>query len=242
VATVCGRDPRHRIAGRLDAPAAEALRLYAPVADEIGAREVHVDDARFDLLVPGTLVAVDLERAMRAMAWRLLRRFGWRDDDLVYVPNLRNAQTGGPPARPPATALVVERTGHLGNDGETYGADVGPAHFFEVGEGGDAVLARLFVTVPAATVTAAVDALQSWLSRAEPVAAGLERLDGDRFRAGLLWRTRGPLVAEAERLGLTGVETRRIGAGAENLVETATAADGTALWLRRGADPLSPPE
>jgi hypothetical protein len=95
------------------------------------------------------------------------------------------------------------------------------------------------VTVPATTVTEALDALRPWLTRVEPAALGLDRADG-HFRAGLLWPAEGDLAAEAARLGLAPVETTRIEAGADHLIEIATTADGTSLWLRRDADPISP--
>lgn len=136
---------------RGDGSAAEALRRCAPLADELGAAAIDVDGSQVDLLIPGELVDVDLEHAMRALAWRLLRRFGWPDDDLVYARHLRSAQTTGPPSGPPVRSLRIERAGQAGNDGETHGADVGPARFFGIGADEDQVLARLFGTVPAAT-------------------------------------------------------------------------------------------
>lgn len=223
---------------RGDGSAVEALRRYAAPADEIGASGVDADDTRVDLLVPGDLVAVDLEHAMRALAGRLLRRFGWADDDLLYASNLRSAQTADPPSGPPATALLVERADqYLGHEGETHGLDVAPARTLEVAAAGP--LARLFVTVPATTVTEALDALEPWLARTEPAALGLDRADG-HFRAGLLWPARGDLATETARLGLAPVDTTRIEAGTDHLIEIATTADGTGLWLRRDADPISP--
>jgi hypothetical protein len=216
--------------------AAAALRRYAALADELGADGLDVDAGRADLLLSGALVAVDEERAMHAMAGRLLHRFGWRSEDFVYSPNVRYAETVAAPPGPPASRLVIDRAGqYLGWEGETHGTGLTPDRTLDIEPAETEVVGRLFVAVAADTITGTVSALEPWLSRAEPAAAGV-----DRGRAALLFRARGGLMAEAARLGLGPVGTARIEADAEHVIETATAADGTVLWLRRGADPVSP--
>jgi hypothetical protein len=218
------------------ATAAETLRRYAPLADEIGANGVDVDGERADLLLSAALVAANEERAMHAMAGPLLHRFGWRDQDFVYLRNVRYAETDGSPSGPPATRLVIDRAGQdLGWEGATHGIGLAPGRTLEIGPAEADVVARLFVTVPAATIAGTVRALGPWLARAEPAA-----LSVDPGRAALLYLARAGLRAEAEMLGLGTFETGRIEGDAEHVIETATAADGTTLWLRRGRDPVSP--
>ncbi len=218
------------------ANAAETLRRYAPIADEIGAYGVDVDDERADLLLSGALVAVNEESAMHSMAHRLLHRFGWREQDFVYAPNVRYAETVASPSGPPATRLVIDRAGqYLGWEGETHGTGLTPDRTLEIGPAEADVVARLFVTAPAATITETVEALDPWFARVEPAA-----LSVGYGHAALLYSVRADLRSEAERLSLGPVETARIEADADHVIESATAADGTTLWLRRGTDPISP--
>jgi hypothetical protein len=218
------------------ASAVETLRRYAPLADEIGADGVDVDVRRADLPLSDALVAVNEERAMHAMAHRLLRRFGWREQDFGYSRNVRYAETTASPARPPATRLVIDRADQdLGWEGETHGAGLTPDRTLEIRPAEADVVARLFVTVPAATIAGTAEALEPWLARVEPAA-----LSVDPGRAALLYLARADLRTEAEMLGLGRVETGRIEADANHVIETATAAGGTTLWLRRGKDPISP--
>lgn len=218
------------------ASAAETLRRYAPLGDEIGADGVDVDAERADLLLSGALVAVNEERAMHALAHRLLHRFGWREQDFSYARNVRSAETVGPPSGPPATRLVIDRADqYLGWEGETHGTGLVPDRTLEIGPAEEEVVARLFVTVPAGTLAATAAALRPWLARVEPAA-----LSVDRGRAALLYLARADLRSEADLLDLGPVRTDRIEADADHVIETATAADGTTLWLRRGKDPISP--
>ncbi|SCG78864.1 hypothetical protein [Micromonospora humi] len=220
---------------RGDASAAETLRRYAPLADEVGADGMDVDVERADLLLSGWRVAVNEERAMRDLAQPLLRRFGWQEQDLGYSPNVRYAETLGPPSDPPATRLVVDRADQeMGWEGATHGTGLTPDRALEIAPADADVVARLFVVVPAATIVGTAEALTPWLARVEPAAVGV-----DPGRAALSYLARGDLRAEAERLGLGPVETGRIEADADHVIETATAADGTTLWLRRGDDPVS---
>ncbi len=76
-------------------------------------------------------------------------------------------------------------------------------------------------------------ALEPWLPRVEPSGAGV-----DPGGAALVYVAHGGLRTEAERLGPGPVETGRIEGDADHVIETATAADGTTLWLRCGADPV----
>ncbi|WP_039905845.1 hypothetical protein [Micromonospora lupini] len=217
------------------ANAADTLRRHAPLADEIGADAMDVDVERADLLLSGALVAVNEERAMAGMAFRLLDRFGWREQDFCYSPNVRYAETLEPPSGPPANRLVIQRADQeLGWEGATHGSGLTPDRHLEIEPAEGDVVARLFVTVPAATIAGTVEALEPWLARVEPAAVGV-----DRGRVALLFLACADLRTEAERLGLGPVETDRIEADADHVIETATAADGTTLWLRRGADPVS---
>ncbi|WP_051723956.1 hypothetical protein [Micromonospora chokoriensis] len=217
------------------ANAADTLRRYAPLAEEIGADGVDVDVERADLLLSGSLVAVNEERAMHAMAHRLLHRFGWREQDFGYMRNVRYAETSAPPSGPPATRLVIDRADQeLGWEGATHGTGLTPDRNLEIEPAKADVVARLFVSVPATTIARTVEALDPWLARVEPAAVGV-----DPGRAALLFLARADLRTEAERLGLGRVETGRIEADADHVIETATAADGTTLWLRRGTDPVS---
>jgi len=216
------------------ASAIETLRRYAPLADEIGADGIDVDDERADLLLSGSLVAVSEARAMHAMARPLLHRFGWTERDFVYSPNVRYAETLGPPSGLPATRLVIDRAGQeMGWEGATHGTGRTPDRNLDIGPAETDVVGRLFVTVPATTIAGTVAALEPWLPRVEPSGACV-----DPGRAALLYVTRGGLRTEAERLGLGPVETGRIEGDADHVIETATAADGTTLWLRRGTDPV----
>jgi hypothetical protein len=218
------------------ANAAETLRRYAPLADEIGADGVDVDVERADLSLSGALVAVNEERAMHAMAYRLLHRFGWREQDFGYWRNVRYAETTASPSRPPATHLVIDRAGqYLGWEGETHGTGLTPDRTLEIRPAEADVVARLFVAVPAATIAGTAEALEPWLARVEPAALGV-----DPGRAALVYLARADLRTESERLGLGPVETGRIEADADHVIETAMTADGTTLWLRRGKDPVSP--
>ncbi|MCO1593679.1 hypothetical protein M8C17_00670 [Micromonospora sp. RHAY321] len=218
------------------ANATETLRRYAPLADEIGADGIDVDVERADLLLSGSLVAVNEERAMHAMAHRLLHRFGWREQDFVYSRNVRYAETLEAPSGPPATRLMIDRADqYLGWEGATHGAGLTPDRRLEIGPAEVDVVARLFVTVPATTIAGTVEALEPWLARIEPAAVSV-----NPGRAALLYLARADLPTEAQMLGLGPVETGRIEADADHLIETATSADGTTLWLRRGKDPLSP--
>ncbi|WP_255608332.1 hypothetical protein [Micromonospora sp. PLK6-60] len=218
------------------ADAAETLRRYAPLADEIGADGMDVDVERADLLLSGWRVAGNEERAMHDLAHPLLRRFGWREQDFGYSPNVRYAETMGPPSGPPATRLVIDRASQeMGWEGETHGTGLTPDRTLEIEPAEDEVVARLFVAVPATTIAGTVAALAPWLARVEPAAVGV-----DPGRAALSYLARGDLRAEAERLGLGPVETGRIEGDADHVIETATATDGTTLWLRRGTDPVSP--
>jgi hypothetical protein len=218
------------------ANAAETLRRYALLADEIGASGIDVDSERADLQLSAALVAVNEEQAMHAMAGRLLHRFGWREQDLVYSRNVRYAETDAAPSHPPATRLVIDRAGQdLGWEGTTHGTGLVPDRTLEINPAETQVVARLFVTVPAATIAATVEALGPWLARVEPTA-----LSVDPGRAALVYLARADLRTEAELLGLGPIETGRIEADADHVIEIATAADGTALWLRRGKDPISP--
>lgn len=215
---------------------AETLRRYAPLADELGADGMDVDIERADLLLSGWRVAVNEERAMHDLASGLLRRFGWREQDFVYSSNVRYAETLVPPSEPPATRLVVDRASQeLGWEGATHGTDLTPDRTLEIEPGETEVVARLFVAVPATTFAGTVAALEPWLARVGAAAVGV-----DRGRGALLYVARADLRAEAEKLDLGPVETGRIEADADHVIETATAADGTTLWLRRGTDPLSP--
>ncbi|MGK5740017.1 hypothetical protein [Micromonospora sp. URMC 103] len=217
------------------ANAADTLRRYAPLADEIGADGIDVDVERADLLLSGYRVAVNEERAMHAMAHPLLHRFGWREQDFGYSPNVRYAETNVPPSGPPATRLVIDRADQeLGWEGASHGTGLTPDRTLEIGPTEGDVVARLFVAVPATTIAGTVEALEPWLSRVEPAAVGV-----DPGRAALVFLARADLRTEAERLGLGPVETGRIEADAEHVIETATATAGTTLWLRRGTDPVS---
>ncbi|GIE83060.1 hypothetical protein Aph02nite_90100 [Actinoplanes philippinensis] len=223
---------------RLDRGTADVVatvRRYAPIADEIGADGIDVDAGRADLLLSSTLVAAGEERAMHAMAGRLLRRFGWAEGDFAYHRNVRYAETCVAPSGPPAVRLVIDRAGQeLGWEGAVHGTGLGPGRSLDIEPARDDLVARLFVTVPAATITGGAAALEPWLARVDPAAVSV-----DRGRAALLYRARAGLTAEAERLGLDVVGAGRIEGGAGHVIETATAADGTVLWLRRGADPVS---
>ncbi|WP_018586698.1 hypothetical protein [Salinispora arenicola] len=215
--------------------AIEALRRYAPLADEIGADGFDVDGERAYLLLSGSLVAVSEARAMHAMARPLLHRFGWREQDFVYSPNVRYAETLGPPPGPPATRLVIDRADQeMGWEGATHGIGLLPDRTLEIEPAETDVVGRLFVTVQATTITGTVEALEPWLARVEPAGACV-----DPGRAALLYVIHADLQAEVERLGLGHVETSRIEADADHVIETATTADGTALWLRRGSDPVN---
>lgn len=220
---------------RGSANAADTLRRYAPLADEVGADGMDVDVERADLLLSGALVAVNEERAMHAMAHPLLHRFGWRAQDFLYSPNVRYAETLVPPSGPPANRLVIDRADQdLGWEGATHGTGLTPDRTLEIGPAEADVVARLFVRVPATTIAGTVEALEPWLARVEPAAVGV-----DPGRAALSFLARADLRTEAERLGLGPIETSRIEADADHVIETATAADGTNLWLRRGTDPVS---
>ncbi|MCF0093856.1 hypothetical protein B0E54_02696 [Micromonospora sp. MH99] len=217
------------------ATAADTLRRYAPLADEIGADGIDVDVDRADLLLSGYRVAGNEERAMHALAQRLLHRFGWRDQDFSYARNVRYAETDVPPSGPPATHLVIDRADQdLGWEGATHGSGLTPDRTLDIGPTEAEVVARLFVTVPADTIAGSAQALGPWLARVEPAAVSV-----DPGRAALLYLARADLRTEAERLGMGPVETGRIEADAEHVIETATATDGTTLWLRRGTDPVS---
>ncbi|MET8253951.1 hypothetical protein [Micromonospora sp. NPDC005197] len=216
--------------------ATDALRRYAPLADEIGADGIDVDVDRADLLLSGYRVAGNEERAMHALAQPLLHRLGWREQDFTYSRNVRYAETVVPPSGPPATRLVIDRADQdLGWEGATHGSGLTPDRTLDIGPAEADVVARLFVTVPAATIAGSVQALGPWLARVEPAAVSV-----DPGRAALLYLARADLRTEAERLGMGPVETGRIEADTEYVIETATATDGTTLWLRRGTDPVSP--
>ncbi|MGC4771351.1 hypothetical protein ACLQ25_20570 [Micromonospora sp. DT44] len=217
------------------ASTAVTLRRYAPLADDLGADGMDVDIERADLLLSGWRVAVNEERAMRDLASGLLRRFGWREQDFVYSSNVRYAETLGPPSGPPATRLVINRADQeLGWEGATHGTALSPDRTLDIAPAGAEVVARLFVAVPATTFAGTVEALQPWLAKVGVAAVGV-----DLGRGALVYLARGDLRAEAARLGLGSVETGRIEADADHVIETATAADGTTLWLRRGTDPVS---
>ncbi|WP_433318463.1 hypothetical protein ACQP0U_12265 [Micromonospora sp. CA-269861] len=217
------------------ASAAATLRRYAPLADELGADGMDVDVERADVLLSGCLVAASEERAMHAMARPLLHRFGWRERDFLYAPNVRYAETLDPPSDPPATFLVINRANQeLGWEGATHGTGHTPDRALEIDPAEVEVVARLFVAAPATTIAATVEALEPWLARVEPAAVAV-----DPGRAALLFLARADLRTEGERLGLGAVEVGRIEADADHVIETATAADGTTLWLRRGTDPVS---
>ncbi|MEV0717021.1 hypothetical protein [Asanoa sp. NPDC050611] len=214
--------------------AADTLRRYAPLADEVGADGIDVDVERADLVLSGSLVNVNEERAMHAMAWRLLHRFGWRKQDLVYSRNVRYAETIAPPSGPPAVRLVIDRADQeMGWEGATHGTGLTPDRTLEIEPAERDVVARLFVTVPTTTIAGTVEALEPWLARVEPAAVGV-----DPGRAAVLFLARADVRTEAARLGLGPVETGRIEAHADHVIETAVAADGTTLWLRRGTDPV----
>ncbi|WP_433124496.1 hypothetical protein ACQPWW_19555 [Micromonospora sp. CA-240977] len=216
--------------------ATDALRRYAPLADEIGADGIDVDVDRADLLLSGYRVAANEERAMHDLAQGLLHRFGWRDQDFSYASNVRYAETDVPPSGPPATRLVINRADqYLGWEGETHGCALTPDRTLDIGPTEADVVARLFVTVAAATIAESVQALGPWLARVGPAAVSV-----DPGRAALLYLARADLRTEAEMLGLGPVETDRIEGDTDHVIETATAADGTTLWLRRGTDPVSP--
>ena len=68
------------------ASAVETLRRYAALADEVGANGIDVDVERADLFLSDSVVAVDEERAMHAMARRLLHRVGWGEQNFKYIP------------------------------------------------------------------------------------------------------------------------------------------------------------
>ncbi|MEU8166824.1 hypothetical protein AB0B97_09945 [Micromonospora sp. NPDC049004] len=217
------------------ATAADTLRRYAPLADELGADGIDIDVDRADLLLSGYRVARNEERAMHALAQPLLHRFGWRDQDFRYSRNVRYAETLVPTSGPPATRLVIDRADQeLGWEGATHGSGLTPDRTLDIGPTEAEVVARLFVTVPADTIAGSVQALGPWLTRVEPAAVSV-----DPGRAALLYLARADLRTEAERLGMGPVETGRIEADAEHVIETATATDGTTLWLRRGTDPVS---
>lgn len=132
------------------ASAIETLRRYAPLADEIGADGIDVDDERADLLLSGSLVAVSEERARHAMAGPLLHRFGWREQDFVYSPNVRYAETLVPPSGPPATRLVIDRADQeMGWEGATHGTGRTPDRTLGIGPAETDIVGRLFVAVPA---------------------------------------------------------------------------------------------
>ncbi|GIF43921.1 hypothetical protein [Actinoplanes xinjiangensis] len=217
------------------ASAAETLRRYAPLADELGADGIDVDIERADLLLSGTRTAVNEESAMRAMARPLLHRFGWREQDFTYSPNVRYAETTEPTLELPATRLVIDRADQeLGWEGETHGHGLAPDRTLDIGPAETDVVTRLFVAVAATTFTATAEALRPWLARVEPAAVSV-----DRGRAALLYLAHGDLRTEIDRLGLGLVRTDRIEADADHVIDTAASADGTTLWLRRGADPVS---
>jgi hypothetical protein len=217
------------------ASAAETLRRYAPLADEIGADGMDVDVERADLSLSGFRVAVNEESAMHDMAQPLLPLFGWREQDFKYLRNVRYAETVTPPSRSPAIHLWIERGDQeLGWEGATHGTSLTPDRTLEIEPAEDDVVARLFVTVPATTIAGTAEALEPWLARVEPTAVGV-----DPGRAALLYLARADLRAEAARLGLGPAATGRIEADADHVIETAAAADGTTLWLRRGTDPVS---
>ncbi|MDG4809497.1 hypothetical protein O7634_22345 [Micromonospora sp. WMMD1120] len=217
------------------ATAADTVRRHAPLADEIGADGIDVDDDRADLLLSGYRVAGSEESAMHSLAERLLHRFGWREQDFTYARNVRYAETGVPPPGPPATRLVIDRADQdLGIEGTTHGAGRTPDRTLHIGPAQADVVARLFVTLPASTIVGTVEALGPWLTRIEPAAVSV-----DPGRAALLFLARADLATEAERLGLGPVKIGRIEADADHVIDTATAADGTSLWLRRGTDPVS---
>ncbi|SCE73176.1 hypothetical protein GA0070564_101609 [Micromonospora mirobrigensis] len=121
---------------RLDrgsATAADTLRRYAPLADEIGADGMDVDVQRADLLLSGYRVAVNEERAMHDMAHGLLRRFGWTEQDLAYRRYHRWAETGGPPPGPPANHLmIVAADQEMGWEGATHGVGLTPDRTLDV--------------------------------------------------------------------------------------------------------------
>ncbi|MFD1367077.1 hypothetical protein [Actinoplanes sichuanensis] len=218
------------------ASAAETLRRYAPLADEFGADGIDVDVERADLLLSGTRAAVDEAAAMHAMARPLLHRFGWREEDFVYSRNVRYAETTVPTLDLPATRLVIDRAGQeMGWEGATHGHGLTPDRTLDVEPVDTDVVARLFVTVPATTLTATAEALRPWLARVGPTAVSVDR----GGRAALVYRTHGDPLTESGRLGLGPVETGRIEGDADHVIETAVAADGTTLWLRRGTDPVS---
>ncbi|MEV4345838.1 hypothetical protein AB0J83_15310 [Actinoplanes sp. NPDC049596] len=219
------------------ANAADTVRRYAPLADEMGADGIDVDVERADLLLSGSLVNVNEERAMHAMAYRLLQRFGWREQDFKYLRNVRYAETLTPPPGPPAVHLRIQRGDQeLGWEGATHGTGLTPDRALEIEPAEADVVARLFVAVPGATFVETVQALEPWLARVQSAAVGL-----DPGRAALSYLARADLPTEAEKLGLGPVATGRIEADADHVIETATATatDGTTLWMRRGADPVS---
>lgn len=215
--------------------AAETLRRYVPLAEEIGADGIDVDVERADLPLSGAFVAVDEERAMHAMARPLLAHFGWREQDFEYVRYHRYAETDvPPPSGPPVTRLLIGAADQdLGWEGATHGTGLTPDRWLEIKPSKEEIVARLFVTVAASTLAASVEALRPWLTRVEPAAICV-----DPGRAALLYVAHADLRTEAERLGLGPVDMGRIEADADHVIETATATDGTTLWLRRGADPV----
>jgi hypothetical protein len=218
------------------ANAAETLRRYAPIADEIGADGVDVDADRADLLLSGAFAAENEESAMHAMARPLLDRFGWREQDFRYMRNVRYAETLVPPSGPLATHLEVNRVGqYMGWEGATHGTGLAPDRTLNIEPTDEDVVARLFVNLAGDTIAGSVQALVPWLTRGEATAIGV-----DPGHAALVYLASDDVRTEAAKLGLGSVEVGRIVGDADHVIETATAADGTVLWMRRGKDPASP--
>lgn len=103
---------------------------------------------------------------MHAMARPLLRRFGWPEQEFRY------AATYVPPSGPPATRLVIDRADQqMGWEGATHGTGRTPDRNLDIGPAETDIVGRLFVTVPATTITGTVAALKPWLPRVEPSGA-----------------------------------------------------------------------
>jgi hypothetical protein len=202
----------------------------------MGADGVDIDADRADLLLSGVFAAENEEAAMHAMAHRLLHRFGWREHDFRYLRNLRYAETLVSPPGPPATHLEINRVGqYMGWEGATHSTGLTPDRTLNIEPTETDVVARLFVTLSGDTIAGSAQALQPWLAPVEPTALGVEP-----GHAALVYFARADLRTEAERLGLDQVKLGRIEGDADHIIETAQAADGTVLWLRRGKDPASP--
>lgn len=103
----------------------------------------------------------------------------------------------------------------MGWEGATHGTGRTPDRTLDIGPAETDIVGRLFITVPATTITGTVAALKPWLPRVEPSGACV-----DPGRAALLYVARGGLRTEAERLGLGPVETGRIEGDADHVIET----------------------